>query len=181
MTINGQVVCASPTNLPDYCTPNPCKNGAVCSNMADGPLCTCTVDFCGDCCARPADVDQCPGGGDQQCPVVRLFKQGPLAGASSASHSSASAATTGAVVGAVVGGALVVAVAVVVVWRRKSRAHSRTHAIRDPIVFTNPLFNFGSSSMDAPSTSSEGWLSNMFSRSRQSEQTAGSRGGYQTF
>ena len=51
----------------DYCEINPCKNAATCASTVTGPLCTCTVSFCGDCCAQQADPS-CAGGGDQQCP-----------------------------------------------------------------------------------------------------------------
>jgi hypothetical protein len=54
------------TTFRDYCEINPCKNGASCTSYADGPLCTCTVSFCGDCCAQLADAS-CPGGTDQRC------------------------------------------------------------------------------------------------------------------
>jgi len=54
------------TTFTDYCEINPCKNGASCASTDSGPLCKCTVSFCGDCCAQLAD-DKCPGGGDQQC------------------------------------------------------------------------------------------------------------------
>jgi hypothetical protein len=50
----------------DWCEVNPCKNAATCASTDSGPLCTCTVSFCGDCCAQLADAS-CPGGGDQQC------------------------------------------------------------------------------------------------------------------
>ena len=56
------------TTFTDWCEVNPCKNAATCSSRASGPLCTCTVSFCGDCCAQLADAS-CPGGGDQQCPA----------------------------------------------------------------------------------------------------------------
>ena len=55
------------TTFTDYCEINPCKNAATCASTESGPLCTCTVSFCGDCCAQLADSG-CPGGGDQQCP-----------------------------------------------------------------------------------------------------------------
>jgi hypothetical protein len=55
------------TTFTDYCEINPCKNGATCASTDSGPLCTCTVSFCGDCCARLAEAS-CPGGADQQCP-----------------------------------------------------------------------------------------------------------------
>lgn len=51
----------------DYCEINPCKNSATCTSYVDGPLCKCTVSFCGECCAQLAD-SSCPGGGDQVCP-----------------------------------------------------------------------------------------------------------------
>jgi hypothetical protein len=56
------------TTFTDWCEVNPCKNAATCSSTESGPLCTCTVSFCGDCCAQLADAS-CPGGGDQQCPA----------------------------------------------------------------------------------------------------------------
>ena len=55
------------TTFTDYCEINPCKNSATCTSYESGPLCTCTVSFCGDCCAQLAD-SSCPGGGDQLCP-----------------------------------------------------------------------------------------------------------------
>jgi hypothetical protein len=55
------------TTFTDYCEINPCKNGASCTSYESGPLCKCTVNFCGDCCAQLAD-SSCPGGGDQLCP-----------------------------------------------------------------------------------------------------------------
>jgi hypothetical protein len=54
------------TTFTDYCEVNPCKNGASCTSYFEGPLCRCTVSFCGDCCARLADND-CPGGIDNSC------------------------------------------------------------------------------------------------------------------
>jgi hypothetical protein len=56
------------TTYTDWCEVNlnPCKNGASCASTEDGPLCTCTVSFCGNCCAQLAD-DSCPGGADQRC------------------------------------------------------------------------------------------------------------------
>lgn len=56
------------TTFTDWCEVNPCKNAATCSSTESGPLCTCTVSFCGDCCAQLADAS-CPGGGDQLCPA----------------------------------------------------------------------------------------------------------------
>ncbi|MFM1933808.1 MAG: hypothetical protein RL360_688 [Bacteroidota bacterium] len=50
----------------DYCEVNPCKNGASCTSYSTGPLCRCTVSFCGNCCAQLADTN-CPGGGDNLC------------------------------------------------------------------------------------------------------------------
>ena len=55
------------TTFTDYCEINPCKNSATCTSYVSGPLCKCTVSFCGDCCAQQAD-SSCPGGGDQICP-----------------------------------------------------------------------------------------------------------------
>ncbi len=54
------------TTFTDFCEVNPCKNGASCTSYSYGPLCHCTVSFCGDCCAQLAD-DYCPGGGDNLC------------------------------------------------------------------------------------------------------------------
>ena len=55
------------TTFRDYCEINPCKNGASCTSYESGPLCKCTVSFCGDCCVQLADAS-CPGGGEQVCP-----------------------------------------------------------------------------------------------------------------
>lgn len=55
------------TTFTDYCEINPCKNSATCTSYESGPLCKCTISFCGDCCAQLADAS-CPGGGDQLCP-----------------------------------------------------------------------------------------------------------------
>ena len=54
------------TTFTDHCEVNPCKNGASCTSLASGPLCHCTISFCGDCCAQLAD-SSCPGGTDNQC------------------------------------------------------------------------------------------------------------------
>ena len=54
------------TTFTDHCEVNPCKNGASCTSYSTGPLCRCTVSFCGDCCAQLADND-CPGGIDNSC------------------------------------------------------------------------------------------------------------------
>lgn len=54
------------TTFTDHCEVNPCKNGASCTSYSTGPLCRCTVSFCGDCCAQLADTN-CPGGGDNLC------------------------------------------------------------------------------------------------------------------
>ena len=54
------------TTFTDYCEINPCKNGASCTSIFDGPLCKCTVDWCGNCCAQAAEPS-CPGGTDQVC------------------------------------------------------------------------------------------------------------------
>jgi hypothetical protein len=54
------------TTNTNWCEVNPCKNAATCTSTDSGPLCTCTVTFCGNCCAQLAD-SQCPGGGDEQC------------------------------------------------------------------------------------------------------------------
>lgn len=55
------------TTFTDWCEVNPCKNGASCTSYSYGPLCRCTVNFCGDCCAQLADPNYCPGGGDNLC------------------------------------------------------------------------------------------------------------------
>jgi hypothetical protein len=55
------------TTFTDHCEINPCKNGASCTSYESGPLCKCTVSFCGDCCVQLADAS-CPGGGEQVCP-----------------------------------------------------------------------------------------------------------------
>ena len=55
------------TTFTDHCEINPCKNGASCTSYESGPLCKCTVNFCGDCCVQLADAS-CPGGGEQVCP-----------------------------------------------------------------------------------------------------------------
>jgi hypothetical protein len=52
----------------NFCEINPCKNGAGCINYISGPICTCTIAFCGDCCAQLADERACPGGNEQLCP-----------------------------------------------------------------------------------------------------------------
>lgn len=57
------------TTFTDYCEINPCKNSATCTSYKSGPLCTCTVSFCGDCCAQLAD-SSCPGGGEQVCTIT---------------------------------------------------------------------------------------------------------------
>lgn len=54
------------TTFTDYCEINPCKNSATCTSYESGPLCTCTVSYCGNCCAEPAHSG-CPGGADQVC------------------------------------------------------------------------------------------------------------------
>lgn len=55
------------TTFTDHCEINPCKNGASCTSYESGPICKCTVNFCGDCCVQLADAS-CPGGGEQVCP-----------------------------------------------------------------------------------------------------------------
>ena len=55
------------TTFTDYCEINPCKNSATCTSYESGPICKCTVSFCGDCCVQLADAS-CPGGGEQLCP-----------------------------------------------------------------------------------------------------------------
>lgn len=58
------------TTFTDFCEVNPCKNGASCTSLSSGPLCKCTVSFCGDCCAQLAD-SSCLGGADYDCnPLV---------------------------------------------------------------------------------------------------------------
>lgn len=59
------------TTFTDYCEVNPCKNSASCTSYESGPLCKCTVDFCGDCCAQLAD-SSCPGGTDNYCNALFL-------------------------------------------------------------------------------------------------------------
>jgi hypothetical protein len=54
------------TTFRNYCAANPCKNVGVCTSTSSGPMCKCTISFCGDCCAQLADPS-CPGGGDQTC------------------------------------------------------------------------------------------------------------------
>ena len=105
LTISGQAVCAQSTNALDYCQPNPCKNGAVCTNTDSGPLCSCSTSFCGDCCAQLAD-SSCPGGADQQC-------NSPQSQSSSSSSSSPVAPIAGAACGLVL-----LVVIIVLVWRR---------------------------------------------------------------
>jgi hypothetical protein len=56
------------TTYTDWCEINPCKNAATCASTDSGPLCTCTVSFCGNCCAQLADAS-CFGGGDQSCDI----------------------------------------------------------------------------------------------------------------
>jgi len=57
------------TTYTDWCEINPCKNAATCASTDSGPLCTCTISFCGNCCAQLADPVSCPGGGDQSCDI----------------------------------------------------------------------------------------------------------------
>lgn len=57
------------TTFTDYCEVNPCKNRATCTSYVSGPLCKCTVDYCGNCCAQLAD-SSCPGGGEQVCTIT---------------------------------------------------------------------------------------------------------------
>jgi hypothetical protein len=54
--------------LVDYnaCAINPCKNGAICTSVSATPVCTCTINFCGNCCAQLADSG-CPGGSENLC------------------------------------------------------------------------------------------------------------------
>ncbi len=59
------------TTFTDHCEVNPCKNSASCTSYESGPLCKCTVNFCGDCCAQLADAN-CPGGGENLCDASRF-------------------------------------------------------------------------------------------------------------
>ncbi len=59
------------TTFTDHCEINPCKNSASCTSYESGPLCKCTVSFCGDCCAQLAD-SSCPGGGENLCDASRF-------------------------------------------------------------------------------------------------------------
>jgi hypothetical protein len=58
--------------LVDYnaCAINPCKNGATCTSISASAVCSCTINYCGNCCAQLADPIYCPGGGEQLCPVA---------------------------------------------------------------------------------------------------------------
>jgi len=58
------------TTFKNFCEVNPCKNAASCTSHSFGPLCLCTIDFCGDCCAQQADPFYCPGGVENLCPLV---------------------------------------------------------------------------------------------------------------
>ncbi len=58
------------TTSTNYCEVNPCKNGASCTSLSSGPICLCTIDFCGDCCAQQASDLACPGGSENLCPQV---------------------------------------------------------------------------------------------------------------
>ena len=58
------------TTEENFCYLNPCKNGGTCTSTISGPLCQCTLYFCGDCCARLADDITCFGGADQVCPFI---------------------------------------------------------------------------------------------------------------
>ena len=59
------------TTFTDYCEINPCKNAASsCTSYIFGPICLCTIQFCGNCCAQLADEVYCPGGGDQICDIT---------------------------------------------------------------------------------------------------------------
>jgi hypothetical protein len=55
------------TTFRNYCEINPCKNAGTCTSYFSGPICKCTIIFCGDCCVQLADAS-CPGGGEQVCP-----------------------------------------------------------------------------------------------------------------
>jgi len=55
------------TTFRNYCEINPCKNAGTCTSYISGPICKCTIIFCGDCCVQLADAS-CPGGGEQLCP-----------------------------------------------------------------------------------------------------------------
>jgi hypothetical protein len=57
------------TTFRNYCETNPCKNAGTCTSYFSGPICKCTIIFCGDCCVQLAD-DSCPGGGEQLCPYT---------------------------------------------------------------------------------------------------------------
>jgi hypothetical protein len=57
------------TTFTDYCEVNPCKNAAVCTSYIYGPICLCTIQFCGNCCAQQADPFYCQGGGEQTCDI----------------------------------------------------------------------------------------------------------------
>lgn len=61
------------TTFTNFCAVNPCKNAASCTSFAFGALCSCSIIFCGDCCAQPADSG-CPGGGDQLCPISSQYE-----------------------------------------------------------------------------------------------------------
>jgi hypothetical protein len=57
------------TTFRNYCETNPCKNAGTCTSYFSGPICKCTIIFCGDCCVQLADAS-CPGGGEQLCPYT---------------------------------------------------------------------------------------------------------------
>jgi hypothetical protein len=59
------------TTFTDYCEINPCKNAAsLCTSYSWGPTCTCTWQFCGNCCAQLADEVRCPGGAEYTCDII---------------------------------------------------------------------------------------------------------------
>lgn len=61
----------------NFCANNPCNNSGGCYNGPFGAICQCTINFCGNCCAEPADPVYCPGGGEFSCNV--LYSPGPSA------------------------------------------------------------------------------------------------------
>lgn len=129
MTIGGQINCASNTNSPNYCHPNPCKNSATCSDIGSGAVCTCTESFCGDCCAQLADPTTCPGSGDQLCGAPAATKSG----------SSSTALAIGAGVGAGIG--LLISMVLVVVWvQRRKQVKSVKLAAPYLDEFANPIY-----------------------------------------
>ena len=51
----------------NFCELNPCMNGGGCINSSIGPICACTISFCGECCAQLANDTNCPGGAEYSC------------------------------------------------------------------------------------------------------------------